>query len=182
MSEQPKEPAAGPTQQSELTAQEKRAYAHRANAFQELAGVEGKLLAETLRTIEVPAMGADGKTPIKIIVPHNPLDMMLLISAQAHRIEQLEIGFQCIVDMLLQTKIAEIHPAEGTQEQLVKTTRDPALEAGAQPFLKAAGYDLQPSRITMEQFWLMCARAAEAKLSVIRRGLLSQNVGSILKS
>jgi len=158
---------------SDLTAQEKAAYAYRTNQFQELAKMQTDLLREGLATIPVQIPNGP-----QLVVNACPADVMLLMQAQQHRIQQLEIGLGVLVDMLLQSRLPSLVPAAQDAEQLVSTTRDPELQEGAQPFLKAAGFSLRDAQINLEQFWLMCGKAAERHISLLRRGILSQHLGS----
>jgi hypothetical protein len=137
-----------------LTTAEQKAQVYRTNAYLELS----KLTAELMK-IAVSVVTLDvGKG--KLMVPAAPADLCTLVAGLQHRVQQLEISLQAIVDMLLQSN-------------LVIAVPNPDDPAAAPP--------LALSNINREQYWLMCGQAAERTAGLFRRGLLSQGSGAILR-
>jgi hypothetical protein len=165
-----------PLLQSDLTAQEKRAQAYRLNQFADLQKLDGELMAHACSQVKVTVREGE------VLIPAAPNDLMVLIQGMQHKIRALEINVGVLTDMVLQSHLARLVPRKGSEAQLVETTRDPELEEGAQLFLKAAGFTVIDSLLNLEQFWIMTGKSAEATLAQLRRALLSQGKGSILRS
>jgi len=163
---------------SELNAEQQKALEYRDNMFRMLAGMQLQLMQTAVSWTDVVTLDSHKRGAKAIRILAAPGDFTTLIQSYQTRLQQLEIGLAAIVDMLLQSKLSVMVPAKPTAEQLVKCTRDPELPDGAQPFIKAAGFDLAPSQILPEQFWVMCGKAAERQLETLRRAVLSGGTAS----
>lgn len=133
-----------------LSEGEKRADAYRQNAFLELGKISQLAMRESMSVVELQVPGG------KLMVPADPKGLLALVESLSHRVQQLEIGFGVVVDMLVQSAllIGEAH------EQKEGDTEPPRLEIGF-------------SNINREQFWTLSGLQAETTAKRIRQGILS---------
>jgi hypothetical protein len=166
--EQPTPEAAPPAPQPvKLTAAEQRANATRTNAYLDMAKAASALMRQALSVCEMQMPNGG-----KLYVPASPADLMQIIESQEQRLKQMQIALDVLTEMILTSELVSAF------ENPQWNKDDPT---SPQRLLKSA-------EITRENFWLLCARAAEGTASVLTRGLLSQGaqgvggaVGGILR-
>jgi hypothetical protein len=136
---------------------EQRAGAARTNAYIELAKITAQLMKAALSICELPLVMPSGGVG-KIVVAASPIDLAAVIESQEHRLKQLEIALNVLMDMMLQV-------------DFVAAVDNPTYDA-TDP--NSPMKTLKSAEINRTNFYLACAAAAERTASLMRRALLSQ--------
>jgi len=146
---------------TDLKAAEKRARAARDNAYAELCKTIVKAVTPSLKTVTVdvlmpPQKEMEGPGVAKIMLAMSPAQLHDMVAQMQQRISQLDNSVSALCDLLLENRLVAYEP-------------DPRAKADEQapPLLKE-------STITVESYFLKCAKNAEATTDLLKRMIASQ--------